>query len=707
MERKIDRKYCTYRLFSATLSIWTLWSCAQPARFGSDIKEESIHYVSAAHNVFVAGRRANEELSFSFQANRATQNIQMLASAPENIIMKQQERPTINDTYIQGHQSQTVDEEFAVSMLDKLDLLLVVDNSSSMSPYQEKLAASLAPLLSNISNTDWRIMVTSTSALRRRNPTDPTIIDKLYGCPRINASDPADNAVISREDMLRNPKLVSDQFAWKVMVGETGDPIERGLLAATSGLTGECGQISRSWIRPDSHKAVLVLTDEENCGSDPDQNCDRDADSNPQYFIDHTPPGTQFFALLHDHSMYAECLDVGYIRKPDDYRWLINKTGGKEGNMCVGNYTSTLTEISRNIHPVTRKEFDLAYQPELGSIKFTVDGKPWSSNFILDGRKVFLGDSLPKGAKVLKITYGHDPVPLIQKFPLSVAADTTTLQVKVNGKPVDQDQYQMENDAVVFNKMPAELAVVELLYRVQQNLPQFFSLPADAILETVSATVSAQPVKDFLIVGTENREIYFPTAPRDGETIVLSFESQDTRILRYPSLAYNRNQVEQVQAFDKDSRQPIALSWDKQQLVFHRDDVQNERAVELIYTLTPDSSELVLDLHQEPRDGSLSIRSSNEDKQCVSDMIKDETKLFFPCPPQKLGELVVNYEYISQIDRSFRVRGDFSTEAKWKVKVDGVETTEYIRNNSTVEFPEARFATDTVIDIEVWEPVRT
>ncbi len=579
MERKNDRHYQTTWHFALAICSCTLLSCARPAQFASTIKEGNIRFVSAAHNVFVAGRSAKEELSFSFTPNVATQDIEMLASTPQNVSMRQIERPIIADKFIQGHPGNIVGEEFPVLRLDKLDLLVVVDDSSSMGPYQRKLARGLAPLLSNISNTDWQMMVTSTSAQKRRNPVDPTRIDRFYGCPRINTADASDKAVITRHDMVLNPDAVSAQFSWKVMVGESGDPVERGVLAATSGLAGECGQIDKSWVRADAHKVVLVLSDEENCGSDDDQGCNGAPDSDPHYFLDNVPKGTQFFALLHDHEKYSECLEAGYIRKPDDYRWLIDRTGGKEGNICVDNYSGILAEISRDMHPVPRKEFELAYAPEPGSIKFTVDGKPWAARFQVDGKKIILDDSLPGNARVLKITYTHDPVPLVKRFTLSAVPDLATLQVKVNGRILDSAGYTSEGNVLELTELPPAKAVIEPLYRSATPLPHYFPLPDNLILETLTATVDTAPITDFLIVGTGSYEIFFREAPRDGAAIVLTFEEPGTRVLSYPSLAYERNKVDQIAAYDKDTGATVPLHWDKQELSFRREDVQNKRVI--------------------------------------------------------------------------------------------------------------------------------
>jgi hypothetical protein len=359
------------------------------------------------------------------------------------------------------------------------------------------------------------------------------------------------------------------------------------------------------------------------------------------------------------------------------------------------------------MHPVARKEFELAYVPQLESLKFTVDGKPLAPNFKVDGKKILLDDSLPDNARVLKITYTHDPVPLVKQFTLSTVPDLATLQVKVNGKILDANAYTSDGKIVELWDLPPAKATIELNYRSATPLPQFFPLPDNVILETLNVTVDTVPITDFLLVGTENYEIFFREAPRDGASIVMTFEEPGTRVLSYPSLAYDRNKVDQIAAYDKDTGESIPLQWDRQELNFRREDVQNKRSIEVVYTLAPESTELVLELYQQPREGSLTIQTSAEDQTCIEDVAKQGSQLAFPCPPQRLGQLRVSYDYISHIDKSFRMRGNYSKDSRWKVKVNGIETIDFIRNGNLVEFPDANFTPDTVIDIEVSEPIRS
>ncbi len=682
-----------------------LSSCAQPVTFKGHIKDLKVTMELAAHATFLAGRRATEEVSYSFLPDSASQTMHLKATPPRIVNLQQLDRKTTVDSFVQGHQGDSLVETFTVSTLDKLDLLLVVDNSSSMAQYQQKLSAGLVPLLSHISNTDWQIMVTTTSPDRKRNPMDPAHPIKTYGCPRVNGKDPNDKVIISRDDYIKNSQSIDAKFIWKVLAGETGDPVEHGLLAAVSALDGECGDSTRSWTRPDAQKVVLMLTDEENCGSDPDQNCDTDLDADPNFFLSRAP-GAKLFALLHDLDRYTECVDEGYVRKPDDYRFLIAKTGGMEGNICEGHYDTTLEEISRNMHPVNRKEFPLLFKPEQETLKMEIDGRPWSSNFnIVDG-KIRFETPLPAGAKMLSIAYNHDPKPLSSKFPLSTSIDASTLSVMVNGSSVDASRYKVEDNQILFDPPPPALAKINVDYRVGDALPQYFPLARDALMDTVTVTVDNKPVSDFQVIGDENREVILTEPPRDGVPILISYETAESRTVRYPALTYNQDRIVQVAAFDGLSREVLAMEWQGAELVFKREDIAENRVVEVIYTLAPGSKELALTLAQKPKDGSLSIVSSSG-SDCVANVNSADGKLLFPCPAEQLGRLHISYDYFTQIDKSFKMNGNFAPDAVWKVKINGVETKDFKYENNTLSFSAQQFDASTSIEVEVWQPLRS
>ena len=694
-------------IIASVIGLGLSWSCGQTVPMQEGGKRASVDLQPAVYLKMFAGLKASESKSYSFLPDAALQQIRLEANSPETMMHKQVNRPIVTDRFVQGHVGERVAEDFTVSRLDQLDLLVVVDNSSSMGPYQQKLSVGMSSLLSHISNTDWRMMVTTSSAVRSRDPLNPTQIIRQYGCPRINAQDPLDKTVIAYSDYMKSPALVDKQFAWKVRVGESGDPIEKGVLAAVSGLSGECGDNQRPWTRPDAHKAVFILTDEENCGSDPDQNCDGDADAQPQFFLDRFP-STQFFALLHDNDRYAECSDDGYIRKPNDYRALIASTGGMEGNICKGDYQDILKEISRNIHVVPRIDYPLSFPPVEGTLQFVVNGQKWDAQYSVEGHTVSLFSHLPEGVKTLTIAYNHNPVPVVRQFPLSLMPSEQTLQVRINGDELSSSDYRVEDGQLVFVKKPPDLAKIEARYREAQGLLKSFVIPDQALLGTLEVEVDGRRVEDFKVIGDSPPVLVFEEAPADDLAIQFSYETNDSRKLEYPALGFNQGRIIEVQAHDHESQLPVAVKWDGTNLSFNRDDVSSGRVLDIRYALAPSSEILELSLSQTPLDGSLSIQSSESGSECIAKLTRDASRLLFPCSPETLGRLEIRYDYINQIMTQFRVAGNFTSKARWEVMVDGKAVTDYQRDaDKVISFPHTILKADTLIEIKVWEPVRS
>ena len=183
----------------------------KPEFFGSKIPIRSLDVVGSRQ--MRAGIFEKIHLEIPSQKQIISQTLSLKSDPPLVTRFKQIDRPKGEESFRQGHDGDgPIFERFYVQEADKLDLLVVVDNSSSMSPYQERLASGLKPLLSHISNTDWRIMVTLTSSVRRANPQNPRQPLKIYGCPRINPQDPEDRAFLSRDDFQKNETLAMERF---------------------------------------------------------------------------------------------------------------------------------------------------------------------------------------------------------------------------------------------------------------------------------------------------------------------------------------------------------------------------------------------------------------------------------------------------------------------------------------------------------------
>ncbi|RYZ58641.1 MAG: VWA domain-containing protein [Proteobacteria bacterium] len=125
------------------------------------------------------------------------------------------------------------------------DILIVVDDSGSMKPYQSNLSTKLNDLLASLKDTDWQIGVVTTSV---KNAS-------------VGGADICDLKLIKSSDADREAK-----FLEAVSPGIKGSGDEQGMRQAKTGLA--CAE--QKWIRDNSTVAVLIVTDEEDASYAPE-----------------------------------------------------------------------------------------------------------------------------------------------------------------------------------------------------------------------------------------------------------------------------------------------------------------------------------------------------------------------------------------------------------------------------------------------------
>jgi hypothetical protein len=687
-----------------------IFNGCQPVEFyGSNKNIREIRVITS--DQFAASELKEASLDYNHQYKNFSENLILKAKGPAEFNFKQLSRQKIQRNFMQGSIGDLIQEKFAIKTPDKLDLLLVIDNSSSMSPYQTRLASGLMPLLSHLGNTDWQMMVITTSPIRKPAP-DGSIV-KIFGCPRLNKSDPEDKALITKKEFEQNPNQAISRFQWKVSVGETGDPVERGLLAAVEGFTGECGDSTKSWIRADAHKAVLLLTDEENCGSDPDQNCDESLDNHPEFFKQNAPSGTQFFALLHDHELYSgTCKDEGYIRKPEDYRAVIAATGGLEGNICALSYDQILREISKNIHPVNKLAFTLKPVPDRSDIKVAIDGDPAGIPYEITENTLSFKAPLPQDSEDLTVSYRTRAIPTFQSLNIPPSLDLSTIEIKVNGTKLAPDRYSIESSkddssiiqTVYFKNQPPDLASIELSgYSLEIPLPQIFNiseqLPEDVLLDTLQVKVNDRSLEN-VSIDTEQKLLDLGMAPRDGEVIKVIFETPQSRQTDYPILGVNHDEMlHDVHIKDAETNQPVLGKIENKDLHIESHEVREGRKIIATYTASDISNDLNFTLPHEPVPQSLQFAGGPAG--CIALHQISANSISFPCAGREVGGFKLKYQYWDEIKTEFPIPKSYRPNRSLRVTLNGVETSAYEIVEGNIRFPNSLLDQSSIIEIIV------
>lgn len=241
-----------------------------------------------------------------------------------------------------------------VTYNNKVDLLWVIDNSTSMNHHQQNLSNQFASFIDvlNTKKIDYNIAITTMdmSASGEKG--------KFIGTPKVITS------------KMSNAK---ELFKSNVLIGENGSDTERGLEAMQRALSPELlGSQNAGFLRDDAQLAVIFVTNEE----------DYSAGSVTNYadFLDSLKPGNgdveppkwmaNFIGITQPNGV---CFTRGEIADPGDrYMELADISNGGIAEICSDDLSIALTNIRKRI--VERLvEFRLSMKPKLDSIRVSVN----------------------------------------------------------------------------------------------------------------------------------------------------------------------------------------------------------------------------------------------------------------------------------------------------------------------------------------------
>lgn len=323
----------------------------------------------------------------------------------------------------------------------KVDILVVTDNSASMSYEQARLADRFNGFIANLEskNINYRIGVITTDVSAGNNAARPINNNgglqdgRLIPFPaNVGKYLSKDSGTLSQKDtwfkqtVKRPETLACEQF----ILGYSGDRNsndystkyyancpsgdERGIFALN--LAVDAG--AEGMIRPEADLAVIVLSDEDvrsglYYGS-----------TASSYPLDPRDSSDGFVSLMktkYPNKTYA-VHSINVISNPKDtaclaqqnsqtgglvsgsygveYEWLRHKTGGVQGNICASDYTAQLLGIYNNIQAKIVDKIALACgNPEGLTISLTNNSDP-SITWTVVGTEVKFSTKLPVGTTV-------------------------------------------------------------------------------------------------------------------------------------------------------------------------------------------------------------------------------------------------------------------------------------------------------------------
>lgn len=225
---------------------------------------------------------------------------------------------------------------------NKVDLLVVIDNSGSMKTEQQNMAARFSTLLDQLDGLDWQVGVVTTDVTDDNQLRDGRLLKSTSG-----------NYILTSK---MSPDLAKAEFAQIIQRPEEGSSSEQGIKAtyrtlerAIDSSMQAVNQPNRDLIRNDAALAVLVVTD---ANETPQKYDKRNSGSELVNFVTDTWKGKKNFVF---NSIVVNSGDSACLSKDGnegygfDYEKLSKATNGFIGTVCATDYGSQLKVIGETV----------------------------------------------------------------------------------------------------------------------------------------------------------------------------------------------------------------------------------------------------------------------------------------------------------------------------------------------------------------------
>ncbi len=298
------------------------------------------------------------------------------------------------------------DDVFFQVEAGKVDVLLVVDNSGSMQPYQELLSTNFEDFLAYFTGyVDYRIGIITTS-IEAPEPYGVCTEDLISSVP--HGGELVGQTWISAED-----GNGEELFQELVQVGVCGGGYEMGLETAFRALTPPLSEGANSgFLRDDAYLSIIFVSDEEDSSpltTNEYINVFRDIKGGE----DRDMVNASALVVVDEADCSREQLDAG-ARENKRYVDVANQTNGVVGSICSGDFGTIVTELSLASSRLT-DIFYLSESPDPLTLVVGVDDVEvpcadgmWSYQKVDDKPAiVFARDKLPPPGSRITASYDY------------------------------------------------------------------------------------------------------------------------------------------------------------------------------------------------------------------------------------------------------------------------------------------------------------
>lgn len=249
----------------------------------------------------------------------------------------------------------------------EVDILMVVDNSCSMDPYQEKLAENFQEFISFFidANVDYQIGVVTTTV------SEPVPVPE-NGCSQSDVDDiPKGGHLVGGAFITEDTPDAEEKFSDYVNLGICGSGYEMGLESAYRAVTDEDAlQDNGAFLRDEASLSIIFVANEEDyspLGVNEYINAFRDV------------KGQRSRDVFNASALVVQDLDACSQREVNAgasegsrYLDVARQTNGVRASICDEDFESIVTDLSLNSSRLN-DTFYLSSLPAVGSLSVTVD----------------------------------------------------------------------------------------------------------------------------------------------------------------------------------------------------------------------------------------------------------------------------------------------------------------------------------------------
>ncbi|MBW2256197.1 MAG: hypothetical protein JRI25_16600 [Deltaproteobacteria bacterium] len=253
---------------------------------------------------------------------------------------------------------------------EEVDILMVVDNSCSMGPYQLALGANFNQFITYFidANVDYHIGVTTTTIQR------PEYTSLIPSCTQADLDEIPNAGHLAQATVIdNNTSGAASLFQDLVNVGTCGSGFEMGLEAAMVALSPPVlATANIGFLREEASLSIILVSDEEDNSPDPVNEY-----INTYFGVKGHRERDIFNASALVVTDISGCFNAAGSTLGTRYVDVAEQTHGVIGNLCSQDFSQIVTDLSLNASRL-RDTFFLSQEPNPLTLQVTVDNEVWS-----------------------------------------------------------------------------------------------------------------------------------------------------------------------------------------------------------------------------------------------------------------------------------------------------------------------------------------